>query len=781
MGNKFLLLLLGLLMLGSVSAWSNSTFNNSLSSENITFGGNENYTRWLNVPEDIIVTNAVMNLSGLGFKYYYNVSWGETSYISNPSFEDTGNWTYSETDVDFVGDYSTGWFTNGSRSYKLSLADDLAIDNAYAQILQSINFTDLQIIRFDVNYNSAPDGAADASIYIGGVEKIDFGFSATGSYQIDVSDINGIQDLVFRLYVVFSLSSPGPMYFYIDNIEELRSDWYTINYTNDSYIQINNTQIWNHTGGFNTTTQISNFAQIINNYISTASAVAGYYLIPFIFHSDTIGILEYFNLDFSNDGVLENSQTYNSTTYESSIENFEINFTYDSSKWLDVSATLYYNGTGYEGDGAGSGDDLTFNTSVTIPSVDSDTNITFYWTIALINTTGTYYYNSTFYNQTILTFSDLEITDGACSAGNFAAVNYTFADERNLTSLNANIKYNFKFGIGDLTANVVSGTFTGISSFAICINQTMDSYKLGYGEIEYDLTGYVSRRYYMFEGQALSNSTTNNITIYQLESGKATSFLFEIKNTFLNPYVDKLVGLLRWYPQENEYKVVELAKTDEDGQSLMKVEVEDVDYRIGVYNLDGTLIKLAEPVRMACLIEPCTLTLTIISDDVSYFDAYGIESSLTFDEDNNRFVYIWNDPSQSTESMRLLVIKESGFQEVVICNSTGSGYTGVLTCNIGSYTGELTAKAFRTASPESILAIFSTRIGLALNNTFGLFAAWMLMLIAAFAGVWSPVAAIILSIPGLILAVIFGSINFTIFMGIVVLAGLIIHMIKKTR
>ena len=41
-----------------------STFNNSLSEENITFSGDENYTRWLSVPEGASVTSAVMNLSG---------------------------------------------------------------------------------------------------------------------------------------------------------------------------------------------------------------------------------------------------------------------------------------------------------------------------------------------------------------------------------------------------------------------------------------------------------------------------------------------------------------------------------------------------------------------------------------------------------------------------------------------------------------------------------------------------------------------------------------------
>lgn len=764
------------LIIPFVFAWSEDEFNNTLSSENITFSGDENYTRWLSVPEDTFITNAVMNLSGYEKKYLQTEAGDPFTFSSmnegRPTSEFVAqNITLANLDLSklaFIIDCSGT--CSGNVFYRIKYPNYTQISECDLGLANDLSGTSFKECDF------ADDPLVNGTIYLM-VYRND---TTSGDILIYHETTDEIEGHAFKNYsnTIFVYS-----YDFVINITFVESPLYPFT----PYLEVGTPDgifEWNHTGEFNSTNspqKTSNFAQTINQYISTATAVAGYYLIPFIFHSDTAGILGYFELDFNNDGFLENSQTYNPTTYESSIEDFEINLSYDSSEWLDISATLYYNETGYSGDETGSGDHLVFDTSIITPPVDSDTNITFYWTITLTNATGIYYYNSSFYNITILTLPDIVITDGACAAGMFASINYTFAGERNLTALNANIKYNFKFGIGNLTANVVSGTFTDISSFRICINQTIDSYKLGYGEIEYDLSGFVSRRYYMFEEQTLSNSTTNNITIYQLESGKATSFLFEIKNTFLNPYTNKLVGLLRWYPQNDEYKVVELSKTDEDGKALMKVEVEDVDYRIGVWDLDGTLIKLAEPIRMACLIEPCTYSLTIITEEEVYFDIYGIESSLTFDEDNNRFVYIWNDPSQLTTSMRLIVVKESGFQEVVICNETGLGYTGVLTCDVGTYTGLLTARAFRTASPETILAVFSKTIGDFFNNTFGLFAAWMFILVAGLAGVWSPIAAIILSIPGLILAVIFGTINFTIFMGIVVLAGIIIHMIKKTK
>ena len=225
-----------------------------------------------------------------------------------------------------------------------------------------------------------------------------------------------------------------------------------------------------------------------------------------------------------------------------------------------------------------------------------------------------------------------------------------------------------------------------------------------------------------------------------------------------------------------------MAITDGDGKSVMKVHTEDVDYRIGVYEKDGTLVKLADPVRMACLIDPCTYTLRITSDDRDYFEVNDIESSLTYDSTLERFVYIWNDPSQNTVKMRLLVKKDLGFQDTIICNETGTGYTGVLSCDVTNYTGLLDAVAFRSASPtipENALQIEKGRD--ALNNTLGLFISFVLALLMALIGIFSPIGAIIMMLIALLPAVILGSITFSIMLAIGCLGGIIIHFIKKTN
>ena len=284
----------------------------------------------------------------------------------------------------------------------------------------------------------------------------------------------------------------------------------------------------------------------------------------------------------------------------------------------------------------------------------------------------------------------------------------------------------------------------------------------------------------MFEDHKLSNSTTEEYELYDLISSDSTSFIFEIKNTFLNPYTDKYISLLRWYPQEDEYRTTEMALTDEVGKTVMKVHTEDIDYRLGVYEKDGSLIKLADPVRMACLINPCTYTLRITSDDRAYFEVNDIESSLEYDSTNQRFVYIWNDPSQNTESMRLLVKKDLGFQDTIICNETGVGYTGVLTCDVTNYTGLLSGIAYRTAStptPENAITIEKGRD--ALNNTLGLFISFILALLMALIGIFSPIGAIVMMLVALLPAVILGSITYSIMLAIGCLGGIIVHFIKK--
>ena len=467
--------------------------------------------------------------------------------------------------------------------------------------------------------------------------------------------------------------------------------------------------------------------------------------------------------------IFTNSVTYNSTSLLTTVEPFAINITTDGTQTPIV--YLIYNGTSNLAT-------LSGGQYVNSISMVNTGIIPFYWSI---NYGGTII-NTTSYNQTVTSFNPMNVTGGTCPAGLTQVMYFNFADAINLTSLTSvNLKYNFQYGVTNSTGASSYGSLTGIANASLCLNTTQSStYNLGYGELEYDLTGYSSRRYYVFQNTRLTN-TTINTTLYSLLSASSTSFLVEIRDPTLNPYQGKYTTLLKWYPDLNEYKVVEMGKTDDKGQTVKKVEVEDVDYRIGVYELNGSLIYLANPIRMVCLASPCSYTLTIRDTSTNTFDEVtNIETDLTYN--NGTFSLVYNDPSQNTDLMQLIVYKQSGSEDVQVCQSNSTAFTGILTCNVSGYSGILKAVAVRTASPLSYLTslIVDTATNL-FQGTFGLFLQFMIVVTLAFLGIISPIVSIIMALIALLFGVmLFKTITYPMFIGVAVLGGIVIHMMKRS-
>ena len=210
-----------------------------------------------------------------------------------------------------------------------------------------------------------------------------------------------------------------------------------------------------------------------------------------------------------------------------------------------------------------------------------------------------------------------------------------------------------------------------------------------------------------------------------------------------------------------------MAKTDDKGETIMRVKIEDVDYRVGLYNTDGTLIDLLNPVRFACLSSPCSYATLVEEDPSDYTSFFDVETSLTYNTTSGIWTYIWNDPTQNTDSMNLIVQRERGDGVFIICDNDASGFTGILTCDSSAYTGTIRAVAYRTASPEIPI---TTEVINTANTVFkgsvGLFVSLIIFLVLVLIGIYSPVVSVILGIVALFPAYLLGSINLSIFIGI---------------
>lgn len=441
-----------------------------------------------------------------------------------------------------------------------------------------------------------------------------------------------------------------------------------------------------------------------------------------------------------------------------------------------LNATLNYNGTLYSPQISNNGTFALLSNNFSVPTVTTAENVLFSWTIYLdgiqINTTN--------YTQVITAMTPINISLDC----NDTAANFTFKDEVNLSNLNANIRYNIVYGHStNESIKTIYGTLNNVNSFRVCVNASLGrDYIINSGEIYYTLDGYGDRRFYFFSGSTL-NGEAKNYTLPLLETSKDQSFKFDFQDTGLNKYANHIIALLRWYPDLNDYETVAMGKTDDDGYTILNPQLETVDYRAALYTLDGSLITLKNATRFSCYVEPCTYSSTVKPDETNFINYYNMESSINYNYTTKIFTLIYNDPSQETDSVRLVVTRETGTSILTLCNTSASGYTGVIACNTSTVEGLKRAVVFRTASPEKVLneKTINDDDYSGLSNNVGLIASaalWLMIVLLGLAN--SPVWAIILGVVGLAPALALGSINYAVFTGVAILAAIIIHFIKRS-
>lgn len=431
---------------------------------------------------------------------------------------------------------------------------------------------------------------------------------------------------------------------------------------------------------------------------------------------------------------------------------------------------------------------LFYNTSSTPALLQNSTSTNYTWINITSGTTekwncrafdgfnySNYTDNRTFSKPSIINVSTI------CPAGYNTSLYFNFSDEINFSVLTEDrVDYVIEYGNSENNSLLsIYGRLTNIDNLSICVNSSFDYYYLGNAEIKYFEDGYTDRSFYLFQNSRLTNVTSVN-TLFSLPSDKATSFLFEFRDSSFNLYKNKYVALLRWYPNLNEYRVVDMGKTDDKGQSIMRVKVEDTDYRVALYELNGTLIKLLSPVRFACLESPCSYTAIVQETATDYTTFDNIQTSITYNNETGIWTFTWNDPSQASQTMSLNVYSLRGDAVDLICSSNSSSYTGVLTCNTSEYSGTLRAVAYRSASPSRPIAekIVNT-ISHIFQNTTGLIFSFIIFIVMILIGIVSPIISIILGIVALIPAYYIGSISLVIFIGLAFIGVIVIHFMKR--
>lgn len=491
-------------------------------------------------------------------------------------------------------------------------------------------------------------------------------------------------------------------------VSEEAMNWSVEGYIKNPYVMINNTKIWEHSGEFNSThspNKTSNFASTLNTALNNGACDCNGCIldgsncvINFTFHSDWIGCLEYSAIDISNDGFLENSQTYNNETIEGSTETFKINITYDDYEFPNSQGYLIYNGNSYLATRTGSNKNYTFTRTINIPIVEAEINKTFYWSIVLNNGTNNYY-NSTFNNQTIKV---LAVDD--CSVYTTHLYNISIFDEENKSILsNTILELQLEILSLDRTDLILnfSKEYTGINPLQVCLNINLsenNNYSLD-TIIKYQAQDYEIEYYNIIDSTLSNNTIPENIYLYDLLSVDSTEFQITFKDSDFIAMENALIFVQRQYISENNlFRNVELPKTDSNGQALVHLVEKDIIYNILVMNsTNGNVLATFNNIVAFCedaTIGDCKLNLNAYVSGGEVFN-YDTEIKIgyttpVYDEATGIISFDFYTLDGTLKNVQMITYKFDMLGNTTACNNSLESSSGTLSCVIPSHLGNST-------------------------------------------------------------------------------------------
>jgi len=487
---RLLILMVGVLLLLSLqplvsASWNNNSFYNGTNYntiENITFTGASNITRNLSVP-NVFVSSGVLNLSGFNSTYFpTNLSLfiGDSLIQRFAGSNVLQNFTQAHNQVMPAG-------STGAGSY-------------YGVIITANKNGKLTSI------NGYPDGATSCKLMNGdGSSQL-----ASGTVTNNICPVN--YDLVagstYQLTMAGSSAAPAisgaPFPIVNDYVTWINGVDAGGGNLSGYIVYVGNITIQDSVGT-DTFTQINNRTSIstisINNYLSSCTYSGGFCQVPFIFHSDTAGILQYSDLNFSGTEIQINNVTYNSSTYETSSENFILNV---SGTGAALTANLVYDGVSYAATKTGTNVNAIFTKSLSIPLVSTATNKSFYWEIFL-DTTPT---NSSTYIQTVNPIYFLLCN----STINTTYLNYTFKYEDTNADTNGSITSSFVYYLGNgvVTKSYSYQSTTDTNSYGFCFTPNTSPIYIT-PSVQYSNFDSVIKTYNYPSAIILSSTPTNTV------------------------------------------------------------------------------------------------------------------------------------------------------------------------------------------------------------------------------------------------------------------------------
>jgi hypothetical protein len=389
------------------------------------------------------------------------------------------------------------------------------------------------------------------------------------------------------------------------------------------------------------------------------------------------------------------ADSYTSSILEGVNSNFTANFQTNGSG-ITI-AYLIYNGSAEYGSIAEhNSTNFTVYKYRTSPTITVDTNLSFYW-ILTYGGLG----NRTFSakNQTVLNFGIDNCTTNTVVLYNFTIVDEegkTWINTTNNTLVNLNLQI---YGYGTSTLiQEYNHQYSEINPFGVCINDTFTSEQYTIDvQIGYQADEYAKEFYHIQDETVTSTDFPTNITLYDINASDSQPFTLIYKDSSYLPVEDAIIIIGRKYIDEGVFYNVEIPKTDENGETVSHLVLNDIIYNFTIVK-NGVTLDTFNNMLAVCqtpLVSECTIEFN------SFAGAVGVPD---FDEESDfeytlgyinttRIVQSNFTIPSGTPATILLYVNKTDALGSAICTDTITSTSGTLECSIPASIGNSTVSA----------------------------------------------------------------------------------------
>tara|TARA_Y100000310_G_C20688721_1_gene820787 strand:- start:2036 stop:4108 length:2073 start_codon:yes stop_codon:yes gene_type:complete len=341
----------------------------------------------------------------------------------------------------------------------------------------------------------------------------------------------------------------------------------------------------------------------------------------------------------------------------------------------------------------------------------------------------------------------------SCSSGN-VALNFTLRDEENESAL-----------IGDMDGTLTldslqdskaySFDLNDNSNFGMCLEPSNVNVNVS-GFMEYlpNSSSYTYPRQYYFDQNTINGNNTQDISLYSLVDSLSTAVQFTASKAG-SLASDILIHLQKYDPATNAFRLVAMGQTSSSGTDIIYLRLTDAWYRILAYD-EGELGFTSGPEHITSTNYLMNLIGGTAGENAviefgEWLDLGNIIFTLNYSNASQAFQLVADDSSGASTSMCLKVDKHDMLNGTTnICYQCVSSASVSISCAITDTDAYYTAQFIGyTNNTWRVLGSLTQDLSGKIADTIGkdgTFYAFLLVGVSAFAAIWSPAAAITLSL-----------------------------------